>query len=507
MSDQIKKGAILSYLTIILNNVIALLYMPFMLRMMGQTEYGLYSLVASVVAYLTILDFGFGNAIVRYTSKLRTENKCNEQYELFGLFLFLYSIIGFITFMLGLVIYFNVDVLFNSTMSLDEIAKLRLMLLLMIINLAFTFPLSIFSSIITAYENFVFQKIVNLIRVILNPIAMIIMLLMGYRAVGMVVVITIFNILTLLINAFYCFFYLRVKIKWSGFNKLFIKEILVYSFWIFLNEIMDRIYWSSGQLILGMYASVSIVAIYAVAIQLVNIYKGFSTAISGLFLPKVTAMITNNEDNDRISDLFVKVGRVQYIVLVFILSSFVIFGKSFVILWAGEDYVQSYYIALLLFIPLTIPLIQNIGIIILQAKNKLEFRSILYVIISILSLLVSIPLAKEYGGIGCAFGTVLALVIGQIIIMNIYYHRAIRLNMLVFWKEIGNMSIMPFILTLVCCILVRYINLDSLISFTIAALIYSFVYLYLFWIKGLNSYEKELLLRPIKRLLYKNNYE
>ena len=82
-SKQIKTGVILSYLTLALSNIIALVYTPFMLRMMGQSEYGLYSLVASVVAYLTIMDFGFGNAIVRYTAKYRAESKQNEQYYLF----------------------------------------------------------------------------------------------------------------------------------------------------------------------------------------------------------------------------------------------------------------------------------------------------------------------------------------------------------------------------------------------------------------------------------------
>ena len=78
--NQLKAGAFLSYVSIGLNNIVGLLYTPFMLRMMGQSEYGLYSLVASVVAYLTVLDLGFGNAIVRYTAKFRAEGKIREQY-------------------------------------------------------------------------------------------------------------------------------------------------------------------------------------------------------------------------------------------------------------------------------------------------------------------------------------------------------------------------------------------------------------------------------------------
>ena len=96
--NQLKAGAFLSYVSIGLNNIVGLLYTPFMLRMMGQSEYGLYSLVASVVAYLTVLDLGFGNAIVRYTAKFRAEGKIREQYEMFGMFFLLYIGIGVLAF-------------------------------------------------------------------------------------------------------------------------------------------------------------------------------------------------------------------------------------------------------------------------------------------------------------------------------------------------------------------------------------------------------------------------
>ena len=67
--NQLKAGAALNYVVIILNMLVGLLYTPYMLRMMGQSEYALYSLMASVISYLTVLNLGMGNAIVRYTAK------------------------------------------------------------------------------------------------------------------------------------------------------------------------------------------------------------------------------------------------------------------------------------------------------------------------------------------------------------------------------------------------------------------------------------------------------
>ena len=188
--DQLKAGALLSYVVLGLNTLIGLLYTPFMLRMLGQSEFGLYSLAASVIAYLTVLDLGFGNAIVRYTAKYRAEGKQEEQYEMFGMFFLLYLFISALAFILGVLLVANVDCLFDTHMTVDEMGKMRLMLLLMAFNLAFTFPMSIWGAIITAYENFVFQKIINIARILLNPIVMIVLLLFGYKAVAMVVVTT-----------------------------------------------------------------------------------------------------------------------------------------------------------------------------------------------------------------------------------------------------------------------------------------------------------------------------
>lgn len=499
--NQLKAGAVLSYISIGLNNIIGLTYTPFMLRMMGQSEYGLYSLVASVVSYLTVLDLGFANAIVRYTAKFRAEGKVREQYEMFGMFFLLYIGISILTLFVGSILYFNIDTLFNQSMNETELYKIRIMMLLMIFNLAFTFPMSIWGAIITAYENFVFQKLVNIIRIILNPIVMIIMLLMGYRAIGMVVVTTAFNVVTLLINWWYCRNKLHIQVLFGQFKWGFFKEVSVYSFWIFLNVIMDRIYWSTGQFVLGMFKGAATVAVYAVAIQLQTIYMGFSTAISGVFLPKVTGMVTRNNSEKEISDLFIRTGRIQYIIMAFILTGFIVFGKYFILIWAGPDYEQSYWIALCFFIPLTVPLIQNLGITILQARNQMKFRSIVYILIAFVSLFISIPMAKQYGGIGCAIGTSIALIAGQIIIMNIYYYRKIHIDIPSFWKEIVKMSIIPLVLGILFSYLFMRYKLTTSFLLIGGILFFSIIYIPLFFKYSMNIYEKELVKSTIKNIL------
>ena len=501
--NQLKAGVVLNYVVIFLNAVVGLLYTPYMLRMMGQSEYGLYSLVASVIAYLTVLDLGFGNAIVRYTAKFRAEKKTEEQYEMFGMFFLLYLVIGIIAFGIGLGLYFNVDTLFGNTMTTVELGRARIMMLLLVANLAFTFPMSIWGSIIQAYEDFVFQKSLNIIRIILNTVVMICLLHFGYKAVAMVVVQTIFNVLTLVSNFIYCRRKLNIHIyfRFKHFHWGFLKEVALYSFWIFLNAIIDRVYWSTGQFVLGAMVGTAAVAVFAIAIQLEGMYMQFSTAISSVFLPKVTAMVATNRSRKEISDLFIRTGRIQYIVLAYILSGFIIFGRQFIELWAGADYSDAYVISLLFFIPLTVPLIQNLGITILQARNEMKFRSVLYIIIALVSLVMQIVLTSHFGGIGCAMGVSGALVVGQILIMNVYYRHRQDLDIKTFWKEISKMSIIPIVLIFSSMLVIRhFFALDSWGKLILGIAAFSLVYIPLFFRFSMTDDERSLFISMFHKI-------
>lgn len=497
--NQLKVGAALNYVSICLNMVVGLLYTPYMLRMLGQSEYGLYSLAASIIAYLTVLDLGFGNAIIRYTAKFRAEGKQREQDEMFGMFFILYIGIGVIAMIAGSVLSLNVENMFSRAMTESEVHRTRIMLWLMTFNLAFTFPMSIWGSIMSAYERFVFQRIVSIIRSVLNPVVMILLLVVGYKAVAMVVVTTIFNVATLLINWWYCKYRLTIKIRFAKFKWGFLKEVSIYSFWIFLNAIMDRIYWSTGQFVLGIYKGSVAIAIYAVAIQLESMYMMFSTAISSVFLPKVMSMVTKGSSNEEISNLFIRTGRIQYIVMAYILSAFIVFGKQFIILWAGDDYADAYYLTLMFFVPLTVPLIQNLGILILQARNQMKFRSMLYIVIALCSLGLSIYLAQIYGGYGCAFATGMALLIGQGLIMNIYYQEKQRINIKVFWWEILKMSIVPAVFIVVGLYALNHFEPSNMtvLDFAKYLILYTVLYIPLFLIFSINKEEKDLLLYPV----------
>lgn len=502
-SNQRKIGAILSYGVIGLNMLVGIVYTPFLIRMLGQAEYGLYSIIYNFMNYLTVMDMGFGNAIIIYTSRYINENNKEKQDKLHGMFFVIYCIIGLLATLLGFVLYSNVTLLFENSMTVAEIAKAKIMMLILTFNLAITFPLSIFGNIITAHEKFIVGKCIKILQIILQPLIMIPLLLYGYKAIAMVSVLTVVNVICLLLNLLYCKRNLNVNLKFKGFDFKLLKEIFAYSVFIFLNQIIDKVNWSLDQFILGSIAGTVVTAIYAVAGQLNSMYMNFSTAISGVMLPKVTKMESNKATNKEFTEIFIKTGRIQFILMALIITGFVLFGQTFINWWAGKEYETAYIIACILMIPITVPLIQNIGLSILQAKNLYKYRTIIFSGIAILNVGLSIPLTIMYGGIGAAIGTAISLILGQGIILNIYYHKKVGINIIEFWKNILKMA-MPIVFVVIFGILLnRIIVSEKILILGMKIIAYTLMYSLVVWKFSMNDYERELVSKPLNKVLSK----
>ena len=157
--SQIRLGTVLSYINLALGNLIPLVYTPVMLRMLGQSEYGLYTLAHSVVGYLSLLSFGIGGTIVRYLAKARAKNDKEEEAKIAGLFLKIYSVLAIIVVIAGVAIAKRVDFFFGKTITTAALGKMQYLVLLMAVNTAITFPTSVFSSVIIANERFIFNKL------------------------------------------------------------------------------------------------------------------------------------------------------------------------------------------------------------------------------------------------------------------------------------------------------------------------------------------------------------
>ena len=501
--NQKKSGVILSYLSQVIHILSGLLYTPIMLRLLGQSEYGLYQLVYSVVSYLGLLSFGFTASYMRFYSRAKAKNDQDGVDRLNGMFMTIFMAIAVICVLCGVAMIGNIEFIFADGLTPKEYLTARILMALMVFNLALTFPNSVFDAFTSAYERFFFQKMLAVLQNLLNPFLALPLLLLGYGSIGMVCVTTFLTVAKLAVNIWYSLKKLNVHFIFNGFQFGLLKEMWVFTFFIFLNQIIDQVNWSVGKFLLGRLSGTTAVAIFGLGAQINSMYLQFSTSISNVFVPKVNRIVATSDDNSELTKLFTKVGRVQFIILALIFMGFIFFGQPFMIFWGGEKYADSYYIVLWLILPVTVPLIQNLGIEIQRAKNKHQARSIVYFCIAIANVLISIPLIRNIGTVGAAMGTGISLICGNIIFMNWYYQKHIGLDMFYFWKSVSKFIPSLVIPCIIGVLIMRFVTINNMFVLGLWIVLYAAVYCLSMYFLGMNNEEKQMIMGPIQRLVKK----
>ena len=357
--NQKKAGVIISYAGQFVHILTGIIYTPIMLRLLGQSEYGLYQLVYSVVSYLSLLSLGFGSSYMRFYSREKAKDDEEGVARINGMFLLIFCVMSLICVLCGIVMLFNIKGIFGSGLTDAEYSTARVLMFLMIINLALTFPNSIFNCIITSQERFLFQKTLALLQYLLNPFITLPLLIAGCGSIGMVSVTTFLTFAVLISDIYYCFRKLHSRFSFKHLQFSLLKEMWIFTFFIFLNQIVDQINWSVDKFLLGRLSGTVSVAIYGVGAQINTLYLQFSSSVSSVFVPKVNRIVAETGDDKELTNLFTRVGRIQFIIMSLILSGFIFFGKPFISFWAGKGYEEVYIITLLLIIPVTVPLIQK----------------------------------------------------------------------------------------------------------------------------------------------------
>ena len=502
MKNQLKAGAIISYANLLIGNIIPFIYTPIMLRLLGQAEYGLYGIANSIMGYIGLLNFGIGGTIVRYLSKYRAEGDREQEARVIGLFLKLYSVVCTLILTAGFIFAANVEVYSRSLLP-DEVGTLRSLVILMTLNTAIFLPFGVFNSIVIAYERYIFSKLVGVLATVLSPVLHLILLYMGYGSVGLVIGSTLLNVVTYGLYAWYALGRLKIRPSFRPAGKGLLREILKFSAFVFLASIVDTLYWTTDKLIIGWAKGTKDTAVYNIGATFNTYVTGLSSAISGLLVPKLTQMVVKDAPKEEFTRIFIKVGRLQFLIVSFIVSAFVAFGRQFIALWAGPEYHQSYYVALLTMIPVTIPLIQNTGINILYALNRHQFRSTVYACIAVLNVVLTFWWVERYGIIGAAMATCLAYVIGNILIINWYYHRKIGIDIPLFWKNILKMSSVMFLTGTIAWFVLDRLPLDNWLTFFCAAAVYAAVYILMAYRFMMDPYERDIVMVPMKKALRK----
>lgn len=474
--NQIKGGVLLSYILIGLNTVYAIAILPFIIRNIGAAEYGVYKTISSLAASLMIIDMGIGGTVQRYVAKYITDNERRKIPNFIAMYYIQALILSLILLLVSFLIYCFLTPMYGETFDHNQMQTAKIVFALMIISLVFQIFGDVSNGVIVGHNDFIFGNGIKLLRLIVR-IAAIYFLLHLYKNATVLACIDLFlSIIVLVAQQIYITTQLRLSIKLNYWDKVVFYESAKYTLLMFLTTVASQISINADNMIIGAYYNPSFVTVYSIGLLFFSMFQNISGAVAGVMLPTVTNALAEVEGTKKVVNIIIQAGRFQFMLLGAGIIGFFCIGEDFINIWLGNGYKDVYLITLLLIIPSIFELCINVCLSVLRAKNKLGFRTVVLSVCTIVKIVITILLVKNWSYIGAAIGTAVSYILGSLIIMNLYYTQIIGLPMIYIYKNIiKGIWFCLLISGIVLFMTTRYIY-GNYLSITINSFIFAIVY-------------------------------
>ncbi|MBQ8146937.1 MAG: oligosaccharide flippase family protein [Clostridia bacterium] len=495
-NKQIKLGAIISYVAIFVNIAAMLIYTPWMIEQIGEESYGLYTLANSLIA-LFLVDFGLSSATSRFVAKYRAEGRQDKVDSFLGAVYKLYMAISAVIFVVLLVIYFLIDEIYVK-LTPAEIEQFKVVYIISAAFAVINFPFVTFNGILNAYEKFIQLKIADLIyRVLLVGIT-IAALMMGY---GLYALVSVHAIVGLIVIA-YKFIVLKictpVKANYKQSEKGIYKSIFSFSIWVTISSLAQRLVFNITPSVLGIVANSVAIAVFGIVSTIEGYTYTITSAINGMFMPKIARIYANKEGEQDINPLLLKVGRFQYGLNGLIIAGFAVVGLRFIDLWVGSDFRDAYVGTLLVLIPGLFFNSLQIANTAMIVQNKVKIQSFVNVGMGVVNVILSFVFSYFFGVIGACLSIFVAYMLRSIA-FHIIYKKCLNMDMLAVIKQCYIKLSIPIIATVALGLIVNhFMPLGGWLGFLVVGCITVAIFAVLVLLVGFTGQEKKKLVGFLK---------
>ena len=503
-SKELYWGVTLSYLTTFVSLGVSLLLTPIIIRLLGQSDYGLYESIGSFVNYLAVLDLGFGAVVTRYTAKYQQNGDIESRDKFLYTCRSIYVILCTLIIILGTILYFYIDSAFGKSFTLEELSRAKVLYVIVMFTTVISIFSQVYKGLLNGVQLFIWPRIIQLIKAVLGKVVLIAVLYLGANSVGFTAVLLAFEIISCLLLMYKA--NQAVSFQRNKMPKKQLLEIFSYTSYLFVLAIVGQIYWQIDKLVLGMMLGTIAVAIYSAALNIENILRNVSSSIKDVLIPKATQIDESSIFTTTLTtDFMVKSGRIIFMIYGLMLVGITVLGNKFIYLWLGEDYVSAVPLLWILGYSALVPTILLPGEELCKTFNKHRTLTIIYLCVSLLNIVLTVIMVKTMGIYGAAYSTALGLVVGNVILTLGYYKKVLNIKIARLFFEVFRRILINLMFVGIIAYLIDTYMLTSYSWLTLIAeiLIISAIFLISMHLWGFDSYEKQIEARIINSIINK----
>lgn len=495
------RGIAISYIYTILNTVIGLFISAYIIRMMGQTEYGVYQTMTSFATYLTLFQFGTGSIMTRNISLCRKDGSETQLYKKNTSTIWTVAVIqAVIIASISIVFYLMIDVIYQKSLTTGQIQYGKLLFLIVALKMILTFFIQVLNGIILGCEHYSMSTIVQLVFLLVRTGLVVALLLFKPFAIYLVILDAVLEIIMFIFTYCYCRKNLAASFSFKYFNKKIFMNALPLAMALFLQTIINMANGNVDKFVIGILMSPEAVSVYSIGMFIYTTFSSLTTIPISMYMPKVAADMREGKQGAELTKSLIQPCRLIFLIGGLVLFGFIVIGRQFISIVYGSDYIEAWAIAVVIMIPMLINMSNGVLVNVLDIMNKRLSRSFFLLITTIGNIILTIWWIQTWGMLGAAVATGICTLIGQDLLLNIYYNKVIKIRILYLFKETFR-GILP---SLVLATVLGFLSINWItnqyLQFVVGGMVFGLVMGVSMIAFGANSYEKQ------KILVLKNKY-
>ena len=493
-------GIILSYIYFVLNAILSIVVSSFIIRAVGKTNNGVYQSMTAFITYLVLLEFGMSTLMSRNISLLKKDgtdtNEINKNVSTIWITtLFLSVIMAFLL----ITFYLLIPTIYSNSFTKEQILLAKKIFIFAGANLVLTFLTSTLNGLILAYEKYVYEKFINLIRLIARTLLILILLTIKTDILILPIIDFGLGVIIFTITLCYCLFKFKVKISFKYYDKAIIRSCLPLAISMLIQGLVNTANTVVDKFLISIMMTPEDVSVYSITMLIFNMISSIGTLPNTLFIPSIAKNVRSNVVGHAFTKTLVEPCRLNVIIFGLVSCGYLLVGKQFIILVYGSDFEKSWLYSIIILIPLFFYLTDAIMAHVLTLYNKRQAMAYISLISTAINIVTTIFAIKFIGMVGAAFCTALSITI-QVIALNIYYKKKIGISVLYLYKKAFEGTIPCLVLALAFSFPIQYKMPSILSKFLVGGTLFVIIFLVLFLLFGANIEEKNKIKTIIKRL-------
>ncbi len=494
-----KTGLALSYGATILNMVCGLFLSSFLLRSLGDFEYGLYQTISAFVNYLVVLEFGVGTVMTRNLLTADASGDPDGKKKVTATLFYMTLVLGAVILLVGIVFGCSIQSIYAEAIPLDYIRYAEKMFAVMLGYLLVSFATNTLSGVFLGNENYNIGNGIKLIKTLLRTLALVVAVSSVRSAMVIAVTDMVISGGVLLFTLWYVKRKYVFSFRLKYFDTRILKESMPLCLAMLLQAVINQANSNVDKMVISIKMSMESVSLYSVAMYIYSMFSSITTIPVSLYLPQTSKNIQKGLRGQALTESMVPAGRLVAVIGGGILFGFAAVGRQFISIFYGAEYLEAWAVTLVILVPMFVNMTGGNVVNVLDVLNKRHIRSYMLAVTMVLNIAMTIVFVDHWGVLGAAVATGLSLILGQLLMLNLYYQKALDMNLWWLYGQSYRGILLSELLAMASGGAVAWLIADPFAAFLAGGLTFVAVDAIALWLFGLRPQEKQ----QLKKLLHR----